>query len=166
MGQPSSSLPERLDRGLLWVEELFRGGVLVVMVGLALTSLVLRWGGTGVAWIDPVLRYSVLWIALLGSLQATRTRSHIQIDAFSRLLPPAGQRILGRVLGIFSAGVCGVVSCTSWRFVVDERSFGTEAFGGLPVWIPEMILPVGFALLSFRFLLSLFLPPPPAEVSP
>lgn len=164
---PSHPFPwaTRIDRVLLGVEEVLRVGVLVVMVGLALLSLVLRWFGTGLAWIDPILRYSVLWVALLGSLQATRTRSHIQIDAFSRLLPPAALVWSGRVLAIISAAICGVVASTSWQFVMDERSFGTEAFGGIPIWLPELILPLGFALLSLRFALSLFLPPPAAEVS-
>jgi TRAP-type C4-dicarboxylate transport system permease small subunit len=41
----------------------------------------------------------------------------------------------------------------SISYVRMEASFGGDLFAGLPNWIGQLILPIGFSLILFRFLL-------------
>lgn len=152
-----------IDRALLRVEDLLLVTLLAGMIALSLTSMVLRWLGSGLAPIDPLLRHGVLWLGLLGGVAATRSGRHVQIGAVARLLPPWAAALSHRLLAAVSAGVCAVLAHASWRFVIDERAAGTQAFGGLPLWILQLVLPGGMILLTLRFLLQLTQDPPPPE---
>jgi TRAP-type C4-dicarboxylate transport system permease small subunit len=39
-------------------------------------------------------------------------------------------------------------------YIRMEMAFGGTTFYGLPAWVGQMILPAGFALLCFRFLIK------------
>jgi TRAP-type C4-dicarboxylate transport system permease small subunit len=49
------------------------------------------------------------------------------------------------------------------RLVIDERSFGDVAFLGIRTWVLQLILPVAFAVITYRMLLAIFLAREPAE---
>jgi TRAP-type C4-dicarboxylate transport system permease small subunit len=40
-----------------------------------------------------------------------------------------------------------------------DYEYGTEAFAGIPAWITELIIPIAFGMMAFRYFL-LFLSPP------
>ena len=37
---------------------------------------------------------------------------------------------------------------------MDEREFATIIFNNIPAWPFQIIIPIGFALMSFRFIIS------------
>jgi len=45
-----------------------------------------------------------------------------------------------------------VIAIHAGRFVYLEYQMGSVAFGNLPAWIIQLILPVGFGLIAFRYL--------------
>ncbi len=57
------------------------------------------------------------------------------------------------VVGLFTAFVCGVVAFYAGRFVYLDYAAGVKVFGSLPVWIVEIIIPVGFAMIAFRYMI-------------
>ena len=48
----------------------------------------------------------------------------------------------------------GVLAWYSWEFVAESREFGDQIFSDLPVWPFQAVLPVGFALIAYRYLIS------------
>ena len=52
----------------------------------------------------------------------------------------------------FTSVVCAILAYHSTRFVQSEYEYASIAFGSIPVWICESIIPVAFALISFRYL--------------
>ena len=149
-----------LDAILARLEDLLLVALLGGMILLATVGMVLRWAGTGLAWIDPILRYGVLWLGLIGGLAATRSSRHIQIGAAEQPLPASLRAITGRLIAAASVAVCGLLAYAGWRFVLEERAAGLTAFGDVPLWILELIFPGGFALLALRYALQVFLGPP------
>ena len=153
-----------LRKGLLEVSALFRRLENIALV-FALTSILFialmqiflrNVFDSGLLWAESFLRVLVLWIALLGAMVATRERNHISIDILSRVLRPQ-QVVLLRVISfVFSGMICGVVAYHSFLFVSFEYEDGTIAFADVPVWICQSIIPFGFAVMAFRFLLSAF----------
>lgn len=134
-------------------------GVFLAMLVLAGAQIVMRnVFGTGFSWIDPLLRILVLWIAMLGAVVATRENRHINIDVLSRIAPPAMLPWLKRVVALATAGICALLAWHTFRFVRDEYLYSDVQVAGLPVWIWQGILPLGFALMTWRFLFAVLSP--------
>lgn len=134
--------------------------VFAAMLVLAAAQIVMRnFLDTGVAWIDPLLRVLVLWVGMLGAVAATREDRHINIDVLSKFAPPAVLPWLKRVIGVATAAVCALLTWHSFRFVRDEYAYSDFEVAGLPVWFWQSILPLGFALMTWRFLLLAVFPP-------
>jgi len=124
-------------------------GVLVVLAGL---QIVLRLGfESGIVWADALLRHLVLWTALLGAMTAAREDKHLAIDAISRYLPPRRRG----ALRLLTHGVAAVVSALLCWYSVGlvrlEMDAGGVAFGSVPSWVGETIMPVAFAVITWRF---------------
>jgi len=105
-------------------------------------------------WSEPLVRLLVLWLTFLGASLITRENKHIKIDLFSTLLPKKWRPVREFILSI----VCVIISATMLfvcaGYVKIEMQFGGTLFLSLPSWIGELILPVGFALILFRFFLK------------
>jgi TRAP-type C4-dicarboxylate transport system permease small subunit len=148
----------RLLTWLQGIEDALLVLVLGAMIALAGTQILLRnlWG-TGFAWTDPLLRLLVLWVGLLGAMAATRAGRHIDIDVLSRLLPERLRRPCRRLTDLFTSLVCALLAYHAGRFVWADWSAGTLAFATVPAWAGELILPLGFAVMTARFLLAALL---------
>lgn len=156
---PTRHLGPTLGRFLqiiTWVENTLLILLLALMVGLAGTQILFRnLLDLSFVGVDQLLRTLVLWVALLGAVAASRSDKHINVDMLSRFLPPrlrAGTHVL---TDLFTIGICAVLAWQAARFVADERAANLTAFGNLPMWIAELILPAAFALIALRYLLHL-----------
>lgn len=136
----------RLEESVL---ALLLGAILVLS---ALQIAARNFFDAGFIWIDPLLRSLVLWITFLGALAATSRGRHIAIDVVSRLLPHFGRRLLTRATFLIAGLVCVALANAGYEYIGLEREFESHAFLGLPTWAVQIILPLGFALLAFRFL--------------
>lgn len=126
--------------------------VLTAMILLASVQIVLRnFLDSGFAWADEALRLMVLWVAMLGAVAASRENRHIAIDALSRALPRRMRAWTDVVVRGFTAAVSLVLAWYSWQFVADAREFDDRLLTDLPAWWFQSILPVGFALIGYRY---------------
>jgi TRAP-type C4-dicarboxylate transport system permease small subunit len=152
---------QQLLRGLHRAEDLLLGLLLAALLALGLAQIGLRlFFGTGIEWAEPVERMGVLWLALLGALGATRERRHIAIDALPRLLPPKLQRAAWALAQSGTAVICGVLAYTGWGMVELEREAPTLFVQGIASWVPMLVFPAGFALMSLRFAVAACAAPP------
>jgi TRAP-type C4-dicarboxylate transport system permease small subunit len=107
----------------------------------------------GITWGDGFIRLTVLWLALLGAMAASRDRKHLAIDVVGRFVSPRFRMVTATGTDLFTALVAGLLARYSWAFVRDSREFGDLLLNGLPAWTFQLILPVGFALVSYRYVL-------------
>ncbi|MEZ5561895.1 MAG: TRAP transporter small permease [Gammaproteobacteria bacterium] len=143
---------ERIGRGL---ENLLLAIILFAMIGLAAYQVVLRnVMGSGIGWADEALRLMVLWAAIVGAVAASRDNVHLRIDLLSRFLSRNGRMVTAVVVDLFTVGVAGVLAWYSWEFVAESREFGDQILGELPVWPFQAVLPVGFTLIAYRYLIG------------
>jgi len=150
----------RLIKAVNRIEDWLLISMLAAMVILAVTQIVYRnFSGGGVAWIDPLLRMLVLWVALSGAVIASRTDNHIRIDFFAKYISGKYYFYIKRVVHAYCVVICAVIAWHSINFVQMDYEYETEAFAGIPAWITELIIPVAFALMAFRYLLLLLSPP-------
>lgn len=126
--------------------------LLLGMMVLAVAQILMRnVFGTGVTWIDPLIRIAVLWIALIGAMIGTREGNHIAIDLLSQYVKGTWKSIIERLANALSSFVCGLMAWASISFVYDEYLYQTPAFGQLPAWPFELIIPIGFSVMTIRF---------------
>ena len=134
------------------VEEMVLSVLLSAMILLACYQIGLRWFTSGGAsWIDPLLRYLVLWSGLLGAVLATARNHHIAMDAVGYLLHPR----MKAWLGLLTHAFCVIVSLFLFRatilFIGSEIEFGGPGLFGLSTWIWFMIFPIAFGLILIHF---------------
>jgi TRAP-type C4-dicarboxylate transport system permease small subunit len=129
---------------------------LSAMVLLAATQIALRnFGEGGFDWADEALRILVLWVAMLGAVAASREQRHVSIDALSRYLPQGLRSYAAFCIEAFTAVICITLAWHSWLFVADSRAAGDLVLGRqVPAWMVQAILPVGFALMGYRYTFS------------
>lgn len=147
------SLLRRLQRGLRWFEALLLGFMFFTMILVAVAQIVLRHTSIGgLTWGDAFLRVWVLWLAMAGAVVASRDRHHIGIELAARYLPTFLKGYIGAAVSLFTSVICAALSYYTWQFVHEEFGAGATAFAQVPAWVGESVLPVGFALISLRYL--------------
>jgi len=139
---------------------LLLGMMILAVAQIAMRNLL----GTGVTWIDPLIRIAVLWIALIGAMIGTREGNHIAIDLLNQYIKGRWKWVVERLANALSAFVCAIMSWASILFVHDEYLYDTPAFGALPAWPFELIIPIGFSVMTIRFSLRVLLPSQEARV--
>ena len=146
---------QQLRKILLRLEEALLVLLLSAMILLAAWQILLRnLFDSGLFWADPALRMMVLWLALLGAIAATQEDRHIRIDLFSRFLGTRGKAWTSLVNDLFSGLVCSLIAWHAGRLVYFEWQDGTELFSGVPAWLGESIIPLGFGIMALRFFFS------------
>ncbi len=143
---------EKADEVIAKVEQTLIVTFLSFMILVAFLQIVLRnFFSTGLDWGDSFLRNLVLWIGFIGATLATKEGKHINIDIVSRWLPSLGKNIVMLLIHLFSSSVCCLLTYAALKFIKNEVQMGNRTLVNVPAWIPEMILPVTFGLMTFRF---------------
>ena len=132
--------------------------LLLVMLFMAFGQVVLRnISSGGFVWGDILLRHLVLWIGFLGAALATSGERHLNIDALTRYLPKRIKSAVATLTNIFAAGICFLLFRASLTFIEFEIANKNTVFENIPSWCAEIIIPVGFGLLTFHFLVRAIL---------
>jgi TRAP-type C4-dicarboxylate transport system permease small subunit len=129
--------------------ELFLG----VMVLTVLLQIFMRnFFQSGISGGDDLIRHLVLWVAFFGAGIATRSKSHVRIDVLTHLLKGRLSEYKDIVVNLFSAVVCIILMIASCQFVfIEYQSQGHSQFFNLPVWTMEIVMPLGYLIIAFRF---------------
>ena len=139
---------------LTWTEEAFLCLLLFAMIVLACVQIFLRtFYASGILWIDPLLRYMVIWAGLFGAAVATKHSKHISIDVISHIVPDKYLPWLRFLLNFFSAAVCSILTYAAVKFVRDEALYGGRGLLDIPSWQLNIVYPVAFCIIAGRFFL-------------
>ena len=115
------------------VEQGLVTAILTVIIILAALQIGLRWlGSGGLPWIDPLLKYCVLWGGFLGAVLATSRSQHISLDAVDYLIPDKIKPVLKLITLCFSAVVALFLFNAALLFLKSEMEFGGNSLFGFP----------------------------------
>ena len=146
-----------IDNALVFLrrlEDSILVALLALMIGMAASQVVLRnFFDSGLYWSDSLVRVAVLWVALVGAMVASRDDSHIRIDLVSRLVAPTYQHWVQRLTRLFTFAVLCLFTWGSGHFVYYEYLDQAIAFGDVPAWVLEIIMPIGGCVMAIRYLL-------------
>lgn len=127
---------------------------LAIMTFLTAFQVLLRYGfNSGLIWSLEATTYTFAWLVLLGMAYGVRTRSHIAVSVVADRLQGRSYRVVAYIALFICLAYSVLMLYGGLIFVVRLFELGNDA-RDLPVarWILISMLPLGFALLTFRFL--------------
>jgi len=129
---------------------------LATLVAIGLMALPLanvlaaRWLGRGVTGAGLFAQHLTLWLGLLGGAIAARDGKLLSL-ATATLLPEGRlRRASGIVTGGAGAAVATLFAVGGLTLTQFDREFASEIAAGVPTWVADLVLPIGFALIALR----------------
>src|SRR5437016_1395531 len=145
-----------LDHWLASIERALVVLLLTGLLGLGLLQVIERNVlASGIFWADELLQHMVLWLAFLGASLATRQRRHLSIDVLSHFLPTRWQLWLELLVNTAALALCTLLVQAAWGLVRSEYTAGTMLTFGVPAWLAQSVIPLGFGAIMLRFALRL-----------
>ncbi|GAA5646685.1 TRAP transporter small permease [Vibrio proteolyticus] len=157
------------------VEETLIAFFLGAMTMLTFINVIMRYlFNDNILWALELTVFMFAWMVLVGASYGVKKHFHIGVDVVINLAPEGGRK----VLALLAVGCCLVFSVLlligSWNYwypFISERAWYEtddipmpdmfqfladwlnegERYEKLPRFIPYMALPLGMALLTFRF---------------
>ncbi len=139
---------------------------LSVMVVLTFSNVMLRalythanieWANNligRVDWSEPMSRLMVLWVAFLGASLLTRDNRHIRIEIPGIMGSPFWSAMREVIISMGCAVICIFILKASIDYLSMEKEYGSGVLIGVPMWIYQIIIPSGFSIMLFRFIIN------------
>ncbi|HEX9577453.1 MAG TPA: TRAP transporter large permease subunit [Myxococcales bacterium] len=124
--------------------------IVLIMVLLPTAEAVWRrFTGSGVPGAAVYTQHLTLWVGFIGALLATATGHHLALSTADLL--PEHLRTWARGFGsAVTTLVCAVLAYASLDMLLFDKNRVDTLAGGVPEWWFEIIMPVGFAIMSVR----------------
>jgi tripartite ATP-independent transporter DctM subunit len=98
------------------------------------------------------VQHGTLVVALMGAALAARENRLLSL-ATATVLPRGWPRVAGHIFGAAVGGAVGFYLCyATATWVVGEIPIGEELAYGIPAWVVELLLPIGFGLITLGVL--------------
>ncbi len=140
------------------IEEYFVAALLLVSTLACCYEVVMRYIFISpTKWSEEYIRYMMIWMVFVGiSVAAKNPRDLINFDLIYSKLSEKNKLILDVIIYalIFAFCIVCVKYCYAWELKTIQYG-GMSTAMRIPNWIPRVIMPISFALLSIRFLIHL-----------
>jgi C4-dicarboxylate transporter, DctM subunit len=99
---------------------------------------------------DSFIRHLTLIVGMLGGMVAARESRLLAMTSFTPLLPERLRRWVRLGSGVVAGAVAAFLAVAAWQFVGQERDGGLTLTLGIPVWWAQVLLPLGFSVITLR----------------
>ena len=104
-------------------------------------------------WTIEFVPYLILWGTFIGGSLTLKEDRHIKVDLIVSRLPANTQLIMQVITGLVGLLFCTVLLVKGIEMVRQTKMMGTVTPGThLPVYIPQLCIPIGAGLLIIQFL--------------
>ncbi|MBI5770996.1 MAG: TRAP transporter large permease subunit [Verrucomicrobia bacterium] len=141
----------RYGKILRAAEDWLVAAALGAMVALPLIELALRsLFHTGLAGSSTLVQHLSLFISLAGGALAARDGRLLAFSTLPTLLRGRWAAAARWFSHTIAATVAAALALASVHYVGVERAAGQPFLGGVPLWVIELVLPLGFAAIALR----------------
>lgn len=136
-------------------EEGFLAFLLAAMTLVTFSQVVARYVfNSGAIWALELTTFLFAWLVLMGISYGIRIHSHIGVDALVKLFSPNVQRGAGLIAVAAGITYAGLLLYGAWDHVIGILYLLDFEAPDLkiPLWIPQSVLIIGFALMIWRLL--------------
>jgi C4-dicarboxylate transporter DctQ subunit len=148
----------QLDRLLARLENLVAGAALAAAVTLSIVGVVLRYVFDYVLyWSEEASLFLVILSTFVGASIALRHKEHVGVDILAQVTRGRARRAVHAIAALIVLVYAGLFSVLGWMMVSSPESaaFRTPAID-LPLWVPQLAVPLGITLLLVRSLQVLY----------
>ncbi|MGH1481816.1 MAG: TRAP transporter small permease [Geminicoccales bacterium] len=165
----SGGLIDAIEEGLIAL-------ILGLMTVITFANVIARYiFNSNILWALETTVFLFAWLVLIGASYCIKTRTHLGVDVILNIVSPATRKTLAIISVICCLAFSILLLIGAWqywspfvgkqvwyevndipmpdllRFIEDAMNEG-EAYEKLPRFIPYFALPLGMALITFRFL--------------
>ena len=134
-------------------------GICILVVALSVSyEVVLRFlFNAPTEWVNEISVYLVLISAFLGFAPALAAGKHINVDLLTSKLSPQVNRPLKLICSLIGLVFSLVFLVTSTEMTLNSYELGLLSTSTLrvPLYLPQMAMPIGFFILSLQFIANL-----------
>lgn len=142
---------QRINTFIAKIESWILVAIVLLMVTMSFAQVVLRFFSIGILWGDIFLRHLVLWVGFIGASLATREEKHINIDVLSRFMKGKSKLFTRGIVYLFAVYISWLLADAAWEFVMEEKEYETILYDQVAAWPFQIIIPIGFWIMSIRF---------------
>ena len=145
----------KLNTFLSGGENLVVSLALTAMLLIPLVDIVLRKAfQTGISGSTAIIQHLCLAVGMLGGAIAARENRLLALSTLVSVLKGRWKAVATILANSIAAAVTGFLCVASVQFVIAEKGGGETLAYGIPAWIFQALLPVGFGLVALRLLWS------------
>ena len=132
------------------IENAVLAAVFALTVALPLAEIALRATlGVGIEGVAALVQHLTLAVGMLGAAVAAREQRLLAL-ATGTVLSGRAAAAARFAAGLVACVVAGLLALAAADFVAIERGAGSTLTYGIPVWLAELPLPLGFGLIAAR----------------
>jgi TRAP-type C4-dicarboxylate transport system permease small subunit len=152
---------DRLADGWNLIQRYAAALILIAMTALygfnVLVRAIFPQFASALAWIDEGARYMMVWVVFLGAGLALEVGRHVLIDLMWARWSERARRIVFAAIDVTGLAFCAFMFVLAVRMTAFIAGTGQiSPTLGVPTYVLYMAPVVGFASLSFVYLLRLF----------
>lgn len=127
--------------------------LMVAMTLIAFSQVIARYVfNYNFVWAMELTGVMFAWLIFIGMSYGVRVGAHIGVDALVKSLGKTAARSVGSLVAVLCIVYALLVAFGGYQYVSKMFEVGILMQDmPVPSWIPRAILPIGFALLAFRF---------------
>ena len=133
-------------------EDLALALVLAAMMVLPLLVIPLRALHVQIKGQASIVQHLTLLAGMIGAAIAAREGRLLTLSSVDLLIRGRWRAVARSVAAAVAVTVTAMLGLASVRFVQSERAAGGMVAYHVPLWIVQMVLPIGFALIALRVL--------------
>lgn len=150
------------QRALFMARLLARGteiAAAILLIAVTLLNLTQVSGryffNAGFSWTEEAMRYSMIWLMMMGSVACIFRLEHMGIEALEAMVAPRYARFVKSGLYSIAAVFCIIVVIYGWPLALRNAKQLAPA-SQIPMIVPYLALPVGAALMIVEIALTWF----------
>lgn len=135
-------------------EKIVCAALLLFMAILGFANVVVRYGtNKSLAATEELLTGGFVLLTVFGAAIAARRGEHLAVELISDMLPAPLRRVVIVIAALLSVVLLAASVWFCWQLVLNQMGNGMRSYAlGLPLWWYSAALPLGFALVLFRYI--------------
>jgi tripartite ATP-independent transporter DctM subunit len=97
-----------------------------------------------------MVQHLTLIATMLGATLAARDGKLLRLFEFAAFAPPRVRSLCRAVSATGAACVSLVLALAAWQLVASERAAGSTLAIGIPLWVVQCVIPLGFLAIAVR----------------
>jgi TRAP-type C4-dicarboxylate transport system permease small subunit len=145
----------RVMRGIEITEAVLGGSLLVVILGLVMIQVTLRFTPTaGWVWTGELAKFAMVWLAFILSGYLMGRDEHVTLDLIDHFLPKRALRVMIGVAQAITALICIAAFYEGYSLVNDQVAIKSPA-AQIPMAIIYAVPMIGMGLTAVRCVINI-----------